>query len=50
MAKDLGLAMSNSENTGAQTPLGKLAYQLYSQKQQQGDGQQDFSSIIELLS
>jgi 3-hydroxyisobutyrate dehydrogenase len=50
MTKDLGLAMGNAENTGAQTPLGKLAYQLFSQKQQQGDGQQDFSSIIELLS
>tara|TARA_R110001592_G_scaffold91754_3_gene268214 strand:+ start:390 stop:1271 length:882 start_codon:yes stop_codon:yes gene_type:complete len=50
MLKDLGLAMENSDNTGAKTPLGKLAQQLYSQKQQQGDGQRDFSSIIELLS
>ena len=50
MVKDLGLAMGNAENTDAQTPLGKLAHQLFSQKQQQGDGQRDFSSIIELLS
>lgn len=50
MVKDLGLAMGNAENTDAQTPLGRLAHQLFSQKQKQGDGQRDFSSIIELLS
>ena len=50
MVKDLNLAIGNAENSGANTPLGKLAQQLYSQKQQQGDGQRDFSSIIELLS
>lgn len=50
MLKDLGLAMENAQNTGAQTPLGKTAQELFSQKQQQGDGQRDFSSIIELLS
>ncbi len=50
MTKDLSLAMGNAENNNAQTPLGKLAHQLFSQKQQQGDGQRDFSSIIELLS
>lgn len=50
MVKDLGLAMENAENIDAKTPLGKMAQQLFSEKQQQGDGQRDFSSIIELLS
>tara|TARA_R110002110_G_scaffold154640_3_gene348640 strand:+ start:425 stop:1306 length:882 start_codon:yes stop_codon:yes gene_type:complete len=50
MTKDLNLAMENAQNIGAQTPLGTLAHQLYLQKQRQGDGQRDFSSIIELLS
>lgn len=50
MTKDLTLAMENAQNIGAQTPLGTLAHQLYSQKQRQGDGQRDFSSIIESLS
>jgi 3-hydroxyisobutyrate dehydrogenase len=50
MTKDLHLALNNAAQSGASTPLGKLALQLYSQKQQQGDGQRDFSSIIELLS
>ena len=50
MTKDLTLALDNARQSSAQTPLGKLALELYSQKQQQGDGQRDFSSIIELLS
>lgn len=50
MAKDLGLAMGNAQSAGAKTPLGKMAQQMFSEKQQQGDGQRDFSSIIELLS
>tara|TARA_R110001592_G_scaffold138511_4_gene357658 strand:+ start:45400 stop:46281 length:882 start_codon:yes stop_codon:yes gene_type:complete len=50
MVKDLGLAMDNAKNTDAQTPLGEIAQQLFSQKQQRGDGKRDFSSIIELLS
>jgi len=50
MTKDLTLALENATQSGANTPLGKLALELYSQKQKQGDGQRDFSSIIELLS
>lgn len=50
MTKDLTLALQNASQSGANTPLGKVALELYSQKQQQGDGQRDFSSIIELLS
>jgi len=50
MAKDLGLAMDNATATNSNTPLGKLALEMYTQKQGQGDGQKDFSSIIELLS
>jgi 3-hydroxyisobutyrate dehydrogenase len=50
MTKDLNLALENARQSGAKTPLGQLALELYSQKQQQGDGQRDFSSIIELLS
>lgn len=49
MAKDLGLAMENAAATHSNTPLGQLAFELYRQKQDQGDGQKDFSSIIELL-
>jgi 3-hydroxyisobutyrate dehydrogenase len=50
MTKDLGLAISNAQSTASNTPLGSLAYELYQQKQSAGDGQRDFSSIIELLS
>ena len=50
MVKDLTLAITNAKNTDAQTPLGATAKQLFTQKQQQGDGKRDFSSIIELLS
>lgn len=50
MVKDLMLAISNAKNIDAQTPLGEMAKQLFTQKQQQGDGKRDFSSIIELLS
>ena len=49
MAKDLGLAMNNAATTHSKTPLGQLALEMYQQKQTQGDGQKDFSSIIELL-
>ena len=50
MTKDLGLAISNAEDTHSKTPLGKAALAMYQQKQASGDGQRDFSSIIELLS
>jgi 3-hydroxyisobutyrate dehydrogenase len=49
MTKDLGLAMDNAASTNSNTPLGQLAFEMYQQKQDQGDGQKDFSSIIELL-
>ncbi len=49
MAKDLGLALDNATTTNSSTPLGKLALEMYQQKQNQGDGKKDFSSIIELL-
>ena len=50
MAKDLGLALDNAAATNSNTPLGQLALEMYKQKQEQGDGQKDFSSIIELVS
>lgn len=49
MAKDLGLAIANANACGSATPLGEKALGLYQQKQQDGDGKRDFSSIIELL-
>lgn len=49
MSKDLGLAIANATATQSDTPLGKLAFDMYQQKQAQGHGQKDFSSIIELL-
>jgi len=50
MAKDLGLAIDNAQTTQSQTPLGKMALELYKSKQKSGDGKKDFSSIIELFS
>jgi len=49
MTKDLSLALSNAIANGCATPLGRQAYELYQEKQKQGDGQRDFSSIIELI-
>ncbi|KZZ82218.1 3-hydroxyisobutyrate dehydrogenase, partial [Oleiphilus sp. HI0133] len=49
MTKDLGLAMDNAQNQNSATPLGALAYELYKQKQANGEGARDFSSIIELI-
>jgi 3-hydroxyisobutyrate dehydrogenase len=49
MAKDLGLAIANAQAISSATPLGQLALDLYSEKQDQGDGKRDFSSIIELI-
>lgn len=50
MTKDLGLAINNAKKTDSRTPLGDVALELYKKKQNSGDGQRDFSSIIELLS
>ena len=49
MTKDLTLAQDNARNTNSATPMGALALDLFSDKQSQGDGQRDFSSIIELI-
>tara|TARA_R110002110_G_scaffold415697_2_gene653856 strand:+ start:23742 stop:24632 length:891 start_codon:yes stop_codon:yes gene_type:complete len=49
MAKDLGLAMAIAEHSGVDNRMGQLAKQLYSQLQEQGMGQQDFSSIMQTL-
>lgn len=49
MTKDLGLAIANAESTQSKTPLGKMALDMYREKQSKGDGSKDFSSIIESL-
>jgi len=49
MAKDLGLAMEIAEGAGVDNQLGQLALALYQKHQQLGNGQRDFSSILELL-
>lgn len=49
MAKDLGLAMAIAEHSGVDNRMGQLAKQLYSQLQEDGKGQQDFSSIMQTL-
>ena len=49
MAKDLGLAMAIAEHSGVDNRMGQLAKQLYSQLQEAGMGQQDFSSIMQTL-
>ena len=48
MLKDLGLAASSALASGAATPLGELARNLFSIHSQQGNGQLDFSSILRL--
>ncbi len=49
MAKDLGLALGIAEQSGVDNRMGKLAQSLYEQHQQDGNGQRDFSSILEQL-
>ena len=49
MTKDLALAIANADTNKQATPLGKMALEMFQQKQEQGDGKRDFSSIIELL-
>ncbi len=49
MAKDLGLAMAIAEHSGVNNRMGQLAKQLYSRLQDDGMGQQDFSSIMQTL-
>ena len=45
MIKDLGLAMASALETGASTPMGALARNLYVTHGAKGNGQIDFSSI-----
>jgi 3-hydroxyisobutyrate dehydrogenase len=49
MVKDLGLAMEIAEQCDFHNPLGRLARELYAQHQEAGNGQLDFSSILEKL-
>ncbi|WP_138379039.1 3-hydroxyisobutyrate dehydrogenase [Luteithermobacter gelatinilyticus] len=49
MLKDLRLSQSAAKNSGAQTPLGALAEQLYSQYTEAGNANTDFSGIINML-
>jgi len=49
MVKDLGLAMEIAQQCDFDNPMGQLARELYSQHQQAGNGQMDFSSILRKL-
>jgi len=49
MLKDLGLSQQAALSAQAVTPLGSLVRQLFQLHQQQGHGQEDFSSILRLF-
>ena len=49
MVKDLGLAMAIADQSDVDNRMGKLAQALYEQHQSSGNGQRDFSSVLELL-
>ena len=49
MAKDLGLAMEIAATASFENPMGQLARDLYQEHQADGNGQRDFSSILEKL-
>jgi len=49
MVKDLGLAMEIAQQCDVDNAMGQLARELYSQHQQAGNGQRDFSSILRKL-
>jgi 3-hydroxyisobutyrate dehydrogenase len=49
MVKDLGLALEIAKQSDFDNPMGKLAQTLYGEHQQAGNGQRDFSSILEKL-
>ena len=49
MVKDLGLALEIAQQCDFENPMGQLASELYSQHQQAGNGQMDFSSILKKL-
>jgi 3-hydroxyisobutyrate dehydrogenase-like beta-hydroxyacid dehydrogenase len=49
MAKDLGLANDAATRTATPTPLGSLAYQLYSNMVNSGFADKDFSSVYQFF-
>lgn len=49
MCKDLGLAMETAIQSASATPMGALARNLYTAHQSNGNGQLDFSSILQSL-
>lgn len=49
MCKDLGLAMEAAEASDSSTPLGALAQSLYNAHASEGNGEMDFSSILQWL-
>ncbi len=49
MVKDLGLALEIAEQSGVNNSMGQLARALYRKHQEEGNGQRDFSSILEQL-
>jgi 3-hydroxyisobutyrate dehydrogenase len=49
MLKDLNLAQAAAQATGSATPLGARASELYDLFNQRGNGERDFSGIINLL-
>ena len=49
MVKDLGLANKVADDADIKNTMGKLALSLYQDHQEQGNGQRDFSSILEQI-
>ena len=49
MVKDLGLALEIAEQSDFKNPMGRLARELYVQHRDEGNGQMDFSSILQKL-
>lgn len=49
MLKDLGLALEIAQQSDFDNPMGQLARELYRQHQEAGNGQRDFSSILQKL-
>jgi 3-hydroxyisobutyrate dehydrogenase len=49
MLKDLGLAAEAAAHSGAATPMGAKALELYQSFVAQGGAAKDFSGIIEML-
>ena len=50
MLKDLGLAMEIADQSGCENALGRLAQNLYARHQESGQGQMDFSGIMQAIS